>query len=640
MPNGNNVYDLAYQAGIAVQAGDRGQLHTSLDGSLFVAHNTGTSRALRALAFFKDGLIVTGEEGTTLFAPTAALTNIALPATFNRVQLTTTDWLEGVAASATLAVAVGDNGAVYTTPNGTNWTRNSTTLGAWLRGVACGNGTFVTVGEAGYIAYSPNGTSWQRASSPVTTDLNRVAWVNDRFVAVGTTGTILVSPAGRAWTALTGSGATGDLFAIAGGTNSLTGLAQLLVAGDSEVRTFELGLWSNETASTKAEPAPLWPFYGAYFDGLYYVLGGSAGLQVEGVKTNLNSAYAWFDRSTSLRTWLWDLTRIDNLYVAVGDLGTIQTSPNGINWDLELVSGAATNSVLLGIGGRSRLLVAVGSQGTILTSTNAVSWSAVEPRPVTDDLQGVAAFANNIYVTGGNGALLSSTNGLSWTLHTRLSTDFLSGIATFPGGLAIAGENGALFTSPNGQLWTAQARTTTNWLSRIRYLADRLIAVGENGTILTSTNGSSWTSRTGITSAWLNDVALFNGWFYAFGTQGTVLASSNALDWISVPIPTQKALFAAASDRHQLVTAGVDGAILRGLPSPLDILDFNRNQSTNAFLLSGPPGRQFTIQATTNTSPWTPTLTAQFLDNSGAAVATESRTTPPRNEIYRARLVP
>src|SRR6185295_17291850 len=92
----------------------------------------------------------------------------------------TSDWLEAVAASLHLTVAVGDRGAIYNSNNGITWKRQSNTgianLTNDLRGVAWGNGLFAAVGTAGFIATSSNGTNWAKQSNTVRTNLNRVAF--------------------------------------------------------------------------------------------------------------------------------------------------------------------------------------------------------------------------------------------------------------------------------------------------------------------------------------------------------------------------------------------------------------------------------------------------------------------------------
>jgi hypothetical protein len=639
MPHGNNIYDMAYRNGLTIQVGDRGQLYTSLDRHLWFTHQTSTSKALRAVTLFQNRAIVTGEAGTVLYADLAALTNQGVSAPFTLVNLSTANWLEGAAASGTLAMAVGDNGAVYTSTEGTRWTRYPQPFSHWLRGVAFGQGLFVAVGEGGFIATSANGVEWTRRSSGTTRHLNRVAWIGNQCFAVGNQGLLLSSANARQWSAFAlNPSTTNDLHFVAG-TSALGIPTSLLVGGSSVLRLFE-GQWTDESSLTKSFPAPSWTYYAGFWDGLYYVVGGASGVFVDGFRTDALSPYTWVGSSDSMRSWLWDVNRVGGLYVAVGDLGTIQTSSDGVHWDLEMVPASAAGSVLLGVGGRPGLIVVVGSQGALLTSSNGIKWTAVSPRPVPNDLQGIAVRQGEVFVTGGAGTVLSSTDGQSWTVRARLTPSFLSSVTDSPHGLVCVGENGAVFTSPNGVQWTRWLSGTTNWLSRVRYLAGRLVAVGEQGTILLSFDGTRWTTHPSGTTNWLNDVTHFNGYFYALGTQGTMLASPDATNWSSIPLITQKSLYGVVADRRQLITVGIDGVIQRGQPGAFSFLGYQRSQGTNTFRLSGVPGCCFTIDASSQLTQWDPLCTGQLLDNSGSVFVQESRSNAPPREFYRARRVP
>jgi hypothetical protein len=62
----------------------------------------------------------------------------------------------------------------------------------------------------------------------------------------------------------------------------------------------------------------------------------------------------------------------NGLFVAVGDGGTILTSPDGVNWTRG-PRGRATR--LFGVTYGNGLFVAVGRFGTILTSPDGVTWT-------------------------------------------------------------------------------------------------------------------------------------------------------------------------------------------------------------------------------------------------------------------------
>lgn len=650
-PHGNNIIDMAYHNGVYVEVAERGQVLSSEDLALWIPRDTHVTNTLQAVGYFQDRLIVTGENGLVLYAD-------SLDA-IQSVDLGTTDWLEGVAASTNLLVAVGDNAAIYTSVDGATWQRRPQPFSTWLRSVTYGAGVFVTVGEGGFIATSADGVSWVPRTSRTTNDLNKVVWTTNAFWVAGDGGTVLLGlNNGTTWQSLS-SGATNVLYTTAGYAGST------LVAGNVEVRLRSNLVWSDQLdPSQSPSPAPRWTYFSSLWDGSAYLLGGRSGMLVQGVQTNATAA--WQTPTSPIRNWLWDVTRTPGLYVAVGDHANIMTSDNGLDWELELVPDAVTNSIFLGVGGTTNLLVAAGSSGSLVYSPNAqrtvvttnadgstttntgsafgVVWYAVTPNPApNDDLQGVGTLGNLIVVTGGSGAILTSADGTNWTRRTALTTNFLSSVTDFPGGLVAVGDRGTILLSPDGASWTAHPFGTTNWVYRVRYLGGQLIAVGQNGLILVGTDGVSWTPQASGTSRWLNDVAYLDNTYFVVGNQGTVLTSPNAAAWTNLGTITEKSLYGLAVNGGQLIAVGTEGTILRSqiIPqlTPVNILKFSRTSGQNLFLFSGQADQRFTLDASTTLTNWITGPLLEFYDSSGTLLYLPDTNAAPM-EFYRTTLTP
>jgi hypothetical protein len=666
-PHGNNVLDMAYSPllGLGVQVAERGQVYTSDDLSNWLPRDSGVTNALRAVTFFGTRIVITGESGLVLYADSVA--NFG-PGTLDGQ---TGDWLEAVAASPQTVVAVGDNGAVYTSDDGAKWKRqNSPALTEWLRGVAFGNSTFVAVGENGFIATSSNGTSWNRQISGTTINLNRVAFTGGIFTVVGEAGAALTSTNnGSTWSPET-TGATNDLIHAASGDGAR------LVIGEHEVRLQNSLGWSNQLAQPYGPPD--WTYYANLGLEDFFLIAGRSGMIVEGYSTN-NSSYFWLPTYDSIRQWLFDVTWATNLYVAVGDRATVLTSGNGIDWSLELVPDSVTNSIFLGVGGTTNLLLAAGNQGSLIFSPYAVTnvtvtnivgtnvvvtnqtvstfgvlWYAVQPRPTINDLQGVGAFKNLYLVTGDNGTILTSQDGTNWTFRSSQTTALLSSLAASPNVVVATGDDGAIVSSEDGVNWTPRGSATANWLYRVRYFAGQFISVGQNGTILTSANGTNWTARVSGTTRWLTDVTWIDGVFFVVGTQGAVLSSTNAVDWTNQGTITLKSFYAAATDGNKLIAVGVEGLILRSQivpdPTPINILSYARYSETNAttvnnlFLFGGKADQRFTLDSRLafETNSWVTGAQLEFYDSSGTFFYLETlpKSNAPPTQFYRGTLTP
>jgi hypothetical protein len=660
-PHGGNIVDMAYSPGleVAVQVAELGQIFSSSDLNLWIPRASGTSNDLRGITFMGLRTLVTGANGAVLYADSLD--------DFRAGVLTTgatADWLESVTATPWLAVAAGDNGAIYTSIDGIHWKRQNSGTAQWLRGVTFGGGVFIAVGENGTILRSLNGTNWT-ARTVGTEHFNRVSFGGGRFTAVSEGGGCASSTnLGTNWF-MEATGASNDLF------YAVSAAGTRLVVGENEVRSQAgAGPWVNELVGANG-PAT-WTYYGALVGPDAFHIAGRTGLMEEGHWGTNGLPFVWVQGDETTRQWLWDVANPTNLYVAVGDRATILTSGNGVDWKLELPPDPATNSLFFGVGGTTNLLVAVGDSGTLIVSPNVVTntvgtngvmtnfsafgvlWYSI-PAPTTNDLQGIAATTNLFVVTGERGAILTSPDGTNWTARASPTNRFLSSVTAWPSGWVATGDDGAIVVSADGLAWSLIPPPTTNWLYRVRYLGGKLITVGQNGAILTSVNGTSWTKQTSSTTKWLNDVAFVDDTWFVVGNSGTVLTSSNAVNWSNVGTITRKNLYAATTDSRQLVTVGIEGVILRNQVVPntnaIRILSFDHVSTfgpsgktiQNVFLFGGKTDQQFTLDYRGNfeTNVWIAGPLLEFFEGSGTLfyLETLTSTNPPLREFYRATLL-
>ncbi len=98
--------------------------------------------------------------------------------------------------------------SVFTSPNGTHWTERyfspTSTGNTYFYDMAYGNGIYVAVGSDGQIVRSTDGTNWSSVSSGTTTNLQGVGYGDGIFVAVGADGSAnnfvsIASSNGLAW---------------------------------------------------------------------------------------------------------------------------------------------------------------------------------------------------------------------------------------------------------------------------------------------------------------------------------------------------------------------------------------------------------------------------------------------------------
>ena len=104
----------------------------------------------------------------------------------------------------------------------------------------------------------------------------------------------------------------------------------------------------------------------------------------------------------------------------------------------------------------NELFVSVGENGTIITSSNGISW---DPRTsgISNGLYSVV-YKSGIYLIGG---LLTSNNGISWQSSTLQDTGIWG--ASYENGLfVLVGSNGKILTSIDGYSWNLRTSGTSN----------------------------------------------------------------------------------------------------------------------------------------------------------------------------------
>jgi hypothetical protein len=186
---------------------------------------------------------------------------------------------------------------------------------------------------------------------------------------------------------------------------------------------------------------------------------------------------------------------VDDLFVAVGNAGTVITSPDGTTWTTR---ASGTTNTLYGVTYSSAddLFVAVGTLGTVLTSPDGTTWTT-RTSGTTSILLRVTYSSTLFVAVGSIGTVITSPDGTTWTTQTSGTANELWGVTYSPtDDLFVAvGGIGTIITSPDGVTWTTRTSGTTNALNGVTYSSadDLFVAVGEVGTIITSPDGMTWT---------------------------------------------------------------------------------------------------------------------------------------------------
>jgi len=283
------------------------------------------------------------------------------------------------------------------------------------------------------LADAPPVNSWKLVADDVTSnELWKVEWFGNRYIAVGQNGTILTSEDGVNWTGETDL-ITGKINAVAFGTPGYVAVGEF-GAGFGKILFSESGdNWETVTYS---------------------------GLKLSAV------------------TWA------NGMFVAVGDHGTIVTSPDGKNWtERRKIDGIHFYSVIWG----NNKFVVVGGKPTyedrIITSSDGENWGNIIDGSQKGYLRAVTWANDKFVAVGEKGKVLTSSDGETWTYRNVAFSNDIWDVTWGNNQYIAVGSGGNVLTSPDGVQWTVQQQLGSHTLYGISEAGGKYVAVGSLGSI-------------------------------------------------------------------------------------------------------------------------------------------------------------
>lgn len=214
------LWDVANPTNLYVAVGDRATILTSgngVDWRIELPPDPATNTIFFGVGGTTNLLVAVGDNGSLIVSPNV-VTNVTgtngiatnfstLGVLWYSIPSSTTNDLQGIAATTNLFIVTGDKGTILTSPDGSNWTLRVSLTDRFLTSVTPWPGGWVATGDDGVIVTSANGLIWSPVSPSTTNWLYRVRYLGGRLIAVGQNGTILTSLSGSSWTKQT-SGTT------------------------------------------------------------------------------------------------------------------------------------------------------------------------------------------------------------------------------------------------------------------------------------------------------------------------------------------------------------------------------------------------------------------------------------------------
>jgi PKD repeat protein len=554
---------LTYGNGLFVAVGNNGTIQTSPDGGTWTPR-TGTTGAFddvlwsgsQFLAVGCNGALATSPDGMTwtprsAFPSTLCLRAVAWNGTqyvavgydstatpgqvwtsfdgLNWVFRTNTSASQGfydIVWNGSRFVAVASGGTIRTSLDGATWSSKNVGSSVTLSGIAWNGNHFVAATTSQHWVFtSPDGESWAQHTD--SHSASAILWTGTRFISIEGS-RILTSLDGITWTLENSGGPSnlndiawnGETAIAAGGEGALWRnhcqkptaaftvdpvhplRGEPVAFTDSSFGAPTSWQWNfgDGQNSTEQNPVHIYEQSGVYSVSLAVSDGTTTDQTEQRIEVSLptQACGPWEPVPVSFQSN--GLTYGNGLFVAVGDNGSIQTSPDGKTW----TPGTGTTSTFDDVLWSGSQFLAVGCSGVLATSPDGMTWTPRSAFPSNLCLRAVAWNGTRYAAVGYSstinapGQIWTSLDGLNWFLQTSTSANQLLSDILWNGSRFVAvGRSGITLTSLDGIIWSSKYIGSSVSLSGIAWDGSRFVVTSASGNLLyTSPDGESWTEHT------------------------------------------------------------------------------------------------------------------------------------------------
>ncbi len=478
---------------------------------------------LYSVVYAENQFVAVGAAGNIMSSPDGREWTIESSPTLKR--------LLGVTHGGGLFVAYGFEASLVSSPDGHHWTQPAHNLVHGIKGMAFGAEIWVALDEYGNIRSSPDLADWTERVSSVLSAFEDVIFAQDKFVAVGNRGVIMTSTNGIVWEPQdSGTAATFNDIAYGDG--------KFVTVGTSD----ESGTQGIILTSSNAEDWQIqfteFPLYGVSFGpaGLTVVGGGFGGCG-----QSLTSAGGLYfesgpdDCGSGLGTTPYDVACNDEVCIAVGFDGLVAVSEDGLLWEEQQ---RGTTMTLFAIAASEDRLIAAGQINAVTSSTNGRDFAE---QVVPGNWRDCATDGQAFVLVGEDGAIAESPDGLQW-LHpaSPVSVDLRS-VVHGPAGWLAGGLDsfGTTIVRQADGSWELGSFLGKR-IDRLHYSPrlNRYIAVGNAGMCALSSNRVDWSYSGPVTTKYLVGIAESPERLLVVAFDGALFTSTNGINWVASSIGT------------------------------------------------------------------------------------------------------
>lgn len=240
--------------------------------------------------------------------------------------------------TGTQFIVIGDKGTILTSKDGYKWTKGKgiSTKSIKINSVINNRNTIVLVGNNGKIYRSTNGINFSLVKSNTTQSLNDIIRTTTEFVAVGNKGTIVISKDGKTWSKIK-SGVTNNLVDI-----SWNGKKYVVVGGDAILSSSDSKKWSVKHFNDKSENINV-NLKKIAWNNKEIIVGGTDITYADENHEYPKSSFIFYNSTDAVN---WDSHIV--LHYVDGPLGFYTTNPELVSVDLLDIIPANGKFIVLG----------------------------------------------------------------------------------------------------------------------------------------------------------------------------------------------------------------------------------------------------------------------------------------------------
>lgn len=261
----------------------------------------------------------------------------------------------------------------------------------------------------------------------------------------------------------------------------------------------------------------------------------------------------WTAISSNTTDKLASITYGNNKFVAVGELGAIYYSEDGIAW-LKGISDA--DGTFSGVAyGNGRFVAVDINAGSTYYSEDGVTWSSGDNdgNPMIS-----IAYGNGKFIATGSTGVYYSEDGITWFAGSGTDSPLYS--VAYGNGRFVALKPNAVYYSKDGITWSPGRGVKAHTMYSVTYGRGKFLACGSGGYIHYSADGISWYVRNSGIGEHLRSVTYGRGRFVAVGDAGAVYYSTDGKTWTDDGFAENVDLYGVVYADNKYIAVGASGS--------------------------------------------------------------------------------